>query len=250
MGLLGNTQGNSSMLANLYLGLDGPNTGNQYMNYTFGIDSNIILAQINGDLSVNKINGSGESITDSEAGFNLYYLSGETGSGKKMYYALDENGTAYFTDDLTKAAILMTTKGNLSVKNLLQNTYYLTEVSAPEGYYINKTPLAVVVKGGAVATANFTDISPITTTTTTKVTTSVDTVTSLTRPTVTPITNDTEKTRPSTPTTSTKVTTTNTARPSTPSTGDETNVPLAAGGFAVSMMIAMMAVVLKKKVTE
>ena len=238
-----------------YFGINGWYTNNSYQAYVAQYQNYFVLKQIDGSISVNKINTAGDAITDSQTGFNLYYISGDNANGQTMYYAVDEAGNAYFTADLTKAALLMTVDGNLSVQYLLPNTYYLKEVIAPEGYYLNKTALSVEVQSGKIAEVNFTDVAPITNTTTETETTVVKTVTTsiLTTPIVpdtpkepeTPVVPSTPE-RPTTPTTEAKTTNT-VSRPATPNTGDQTNANMFAGVMSISVLLAAAALALRKK---
>lgn len=246
----GTVNAENSMNYVMNFGLDWM-TGNSLANKSFAVKNTFTLNCIDGEFTVTKVDENNNPITTGETGFILYLND----NGIRKYYSLGEDGKVSFTTDRTKAIQLTTEKGLLSVKYLLPGTYGLQEIIAPTGYYVNKTNVEFAVNSNSMTNVYFTDITPITNTTKNQETTTTvtKTVNSVTRPVVTPITPEPEPARPSTPTTptaSTTVTRTNTARPSTPSTGDETNVPLAAGGFAVSMMIAMMAVVLKKKVTE
>ena len=70
----------------------------------------------------------------------------------------------------------------------------------------------------------------------------------LVRP-VTPETPDRPET-PETPTRPTTPSTTTNARPSTPNTGDQTNVPFAAGMMSFSMLLAAVAILMKRKYSE
>ena len=70
----------------------------------------------------------------------------------------------------------------------------------------------------------------------------------LVRP-VTPETPDRPET-PETPTRPTTPSTTTNARPSTPNTGDQTNVPFAAGVMSISMLLAAVAILMKRKYSE
>ena len=67
----------------------------------------------------------------------------------------------------------------------------------------------------------------------------------LVRP-VTPVT----PTEPETPSRPTTPSTTTNARPSTPNTGDQTNVPFAAGMMSFSMLLAAVAILMKRKYSE
>lgn len=247
LGLIGNS--NQSSFTMLH-GINGYLVGNTYQNFDFSFKSSLVLEQVDGGISINKTDANGNIIgadnSDQQTGFNLYVMS-KDGNGEKQYYALDENGVVYYTTDITKAALLMTENGNLSVQYLLPNTYYLQEVIAPEGYYINKTALELEVKSGNITEANFTDITPITTTTSQTETVVKTTVSANI------IETPTEPERPLTPETpfedEPKVEEV-INRPSTPSTGDQTNTPWFAGILSVSLMCVLTAVGLKKKYSE
>jgi len=144
----------------LFLGLNGPLIGNQYQCYDFNFNNSITLEQVDGALTINKVDSATKKIiTDKQAGFNLYYVTVATDndSSKTLYYAIDKDGNGYFTDDTTKAAVLMTTEGSLTIQYLLPNVYYIKEVVAPNGYEINKDALTAEVKSGSITTVNFAD---------------------------------------------------------------------------------------------
>lgn len=129
----------SKIAISMAFGVDGPWTTNSYQLYKFGWYNSIIMEQVDGDVTVNKVDSeTGELITD-PATFKLYYYKMELGDeGEQQvtyYYAIDENGNGYFTTDESAAALLVTENGSFTVKYLLTDVdYILKEVKAPGGY--------------------------------------------------------------------------------------------------------------------
>ena len=140
---LGLTKEEQAKLA-IYMafGFNGDSFANTYQDYVSSWYNSITLEQIDGDVTINKVDENGELITEPTT-FNLYYYTMEVDQEESnkivtYYYAIDENGSSYFTTDVTKAAALITEDGSLTVKYLLPDyNYYLKEVVAPEGYELN-----------------------------------------------------------------------------------------------------------------
>ncbi|MBM6937416.1 hypothetical protein H7U37_02585 [Pseudoflavonifractor phocaeensis] len=116
-------------------GIDGPGMGNSYQNYSFTYYNVIELEQIDSDVTVNKVDQSGNALEG--ARFQLYKLDGET----KLYYAV-ENGEVVWTADPSAAAVF---EGGSFDVTLLFGTYYLTEIAAPDGYNRLTEDLAILV---------------------------------------------------------------------------------------------------------
>ena len=133
----------SKLAISMAFGIDGPWTNNSYQNYFLSWYNSIELEQIDGDVTIQKIDSeTGKTITD-PATFNLYYYSVELAEDNTQrtvtyYYAIDENGNGYFTKDSSKAAALVTENGTCNVRYLLPDyEYYLREVKSPDGYQIS-----------------------------------------------------------------------------------------------------------------
>ena len=123
----------SKLAISMAFGLDGPWTNNAYQYYAFAWYNSITLEQVDGDITIEKVDENGEKITE-PATFNLYYYKVEEG-GTAYYYAVNEDGEGYFTTDSSKAAAIVTENGTATVRYLLPNyEYILKEVKAPEGY--------------------------------------------------------------------------------------------------------------------
>ncbi|MDD2973228.1 MAG: prealbumin-like fold domain-containing protein [Lachnospiraceae bacterium] len=147
------TDAAGSIAFQMMLGLNGPGTNNAYQLYNYSFKNGITLEQVDGGISVDKVDTDGNKITSGEAGFNLYYVTVENKNNVTYYYKAD--GT--FTTNKNEAAVLMTVDGNLNVQYLLPNTYYLSEVLAPDGYTINADVLEILVEKGTITAATFTD---------------------------------------------------------------------------------------------
>ena len=116
-------------------GIDGPGMGNVYQNYSFTYYNIIELEQIDSDVTVNKVDESGNALDGAQ--FKLYKLDGEN----KLYYTETEGVVSWQADE-TAAKVF---KGGSFNVNLLFGTYYLTEVSAPSGYDGLSADLEIVV---------------------------------------------------------------------------------------------------------
>lgn len=139
----------TKLAISMAFGLDGPWTDNSYQHYSFSWYNSIELEQVDGDITINKIDENGNMIT-SPATFNLYYYSVEVVEGQDQkvtyFYAIDDDGNSYFTKDSSKAAAIITENGTCTVKYLLPNyEYYLKEIVAPEGFELNPNEISIKV---------------------------------------------------------------------------------------------------------
>ena len=153
---LGLTKDDASKLAiSMAFGIDGPWTNNAYQLYTLSWYNAIELEQVDGDITITKVDESGNLI-ESPATFNLYYYTIEVAEDQtentvKYYYAVDENGIGYFSTDETKAAALVTENGTCTVKYLLPDyEYCLKEIVAPDGYELMDDELKVIVNSNSI----------------------------------------------------------------------------------------------------
>ena len=169
------------------MGIDGPWTNNSYQCYEFAWYNAIELEQIDGDLTINKVDKDGNLITN-PATFNLYYYKLEANvevpsmSPDKLlstnstdssqdtgmisnnddyvkvtyYYAIGKDGNGYFTTDQSKAAALVTENGSVNVKYLIPDAgeYYIKEISAPDGYKLSSDEIAITLTSGETAVFN------------------------------------------------------------------------------------------------
>ncbi len=148
---------------NMAFNIDGQLTGNDYQNTLAAWHNTLTLDQIDGAISVVKTDEQGETITDSETGFRLWYYEDSDSDGRytendsKYFYTVttvenadgSETKTPGFvkyipgTNDLTLTLDLtvMTEKGELNIdKTLLEGIiYYMQEIAAPEGYELDAT---------------------------------------------------------------------------------------------------------------
>ena len=138
------------------MGLNGPSMNNAYQMYEYSIGTQITLEQVDGGISVDKVDTDGNRIISSETGYNLYYMTVENDENVTYYYKITD-GVVTFTTDKNEASVLMTTQGNLNIQYLLPNTYYLAEIIAPDGYSINTEALQILVEKGLITEASFTD---------------------------------------------------------------------------------------------
>ena len=140
----------------ILMGLNGPSMNNAYQMYEYSFGTQITLEQVDGGISVDKVDTDGNRIISSETGYNLYYMTVENDENVTYYYKITD-GVVTFTTDKNEASVLMTTQGNLNIQYLLPNTYYLAEIIAPDGYSINTEALQILVEKGLITEASFTD---------------------------------------------------------------------------------------------
>lgn len=132
----------TKLAISMAFGIDGPWTTNSYQYYLYSWYNSIEMEQVDGDITINKVDDNGNVITD-PAKFQLYYYKMEVIDDKEetvtYYYAVDDDGNGYFTADSSKAALLITENGTCTVKYLLPDyQYYLKEVEAPNGYEVGQ----------------------------------------------------------------------------------------------------------------
>lgn len=132
----------SKLAISMAFGVDGPWTNNSYQGYKYNWYNSITLEQVDGDVTINKVDSNGNLIKE-PATFQLYYYKVETVDDNEekvtYYYAIDENGDGYFTTDESKAAALITEDGSCKVRYLVPDyQYYLKELKAPDGYELSK----------------------------------------------------------------------------------------------------------------
>ena len=144
-----NREDATKLAISMAFGLDGAWTTNAYQYYDYSWYNSITMEQVDGDVTINKVDENGNVIKD-PAQFQLYFYKMELVNDKEekvtYYYAVDENGNGYFTTDASKAALLITENGSYTVKYLLPDyTYYLTEIKAPDGYEISGDDISFTI---------------------------------------------------------------------------------------------------------
>ncbi len=120
--------------------IDGELTGNDWQNTKWPWYNSIKLEQMDIDFSLTKTDGeTGEAITDSETGFQVYYIDkvksdDGTVSDVKMYCSYDAETNSY-TFVPTESTV-WTKDGKLDINYAMMKdiVYYLQETVAPEGY--------------------------------------------------------------------------------------------------------------------
>ncbi len=129
--------------------IDGELTGNNWQDTVWPWYNSIELEQMDIDFSLTKKDGeTGETITNSETGFQVYYIdkvTAEDGSvtSVNMYCSYDEDTQSYtFT---STPGTVWTQNGELKIDYAMMKdiVYYLQETVAPEGY--EKDPNVYIV---------------------------------------------------------------------------------------------------------
>lgn len=144
----------------VFAGLNGPNTGNAFMNYAFGLNMSIQAKQIDGSVTVTKKTSDGGA---AKASFKLYYKV--DGSDNYKYYKLNEDGTVSWVDDQNDATMVETdTTGATTIDYLMPGyQYYLQEkaVAALSGnssdYDVYNDPIAFQIASNSTTSVNVTD---------------------------------------------------------------------------------------------
>ena len=146
-----NKEDATKLAISMAFGFDGPWTTNSYQLFKYAWYNSIVMEQVDGDITINKVDKETGDLIKDPANFQLYYYKMEPtddGGEKQVtyYYAIDENGNGYFTDDESKAAVLVTKDGSITIKNLLSDyEYHLKETKAPEGYEASDEDIVINV---------------------------------------------------------------------------------------------------------
>ena len=125
------------------LNIDGELTGNDWQDTKWPWYSSIQLERMDIDFSLTKKDGeTGEAITDSETGFQVYYIDkvkneDGTESSVKMYCTYDAESNSYTF--VTTPSTVWTKGGELNIDYAMMKdiVYYLQEVTAPDGYVLD-----------------------------------------------------------------------------------------------------------------
>ena len=147
-----NKEDATKLAISMAFGFDGPWTTNSYQFFKYAWYNSIVMEQVDGEITINKVDKVTGELIKNPANFKLFYYKMEQtddGSEKKVtyYYAIDENGKGYFTEDESKAAVLITEDGSLTIKYLLPDyEYHLKETKAPEGYEVSDEDTVISVK--------------------------------------------------------------------------------------------------------
>lgn len=147
-----NKENATKLAISMAFGFDGPWTTNSYQFFKYAWYNSIVMEQVDGDVTINKVDKETGKLIENPASFQLYYyMMKPTDDGGEQqvtyYYAIDENGKGYFTEDESKAAVLITEDGSLTIKYLLPDyEYHLKETKAPEGYEVSDEDTVISVK--------------------------------------------------------------------------------------------------------
>lgn len=147
-----NKENATKLAISMAFGFDGPWTTNSYQFFKYAWYNSIVMEQVDGDVLINKVDKETGELIENPASFQLYYyMMKPTDDGGEQqvtyYYAIDENGKGYFTEDESKAAVLITEDGSLTIKYLLPDyEYHLKETKAPEGYEVSHEDTVINVK--------------------------------------------------------------------------------------------------------
>ena len=147
-----NKENATKLAISMAFGFDGPWTTNSYQFFKYAWYNSIVMEQVDGDVLINKVDKKTGELIENPASFQLYYyMMKPTDDGGEQqvtyYYAIDENGIGYFTEDESKAAVLITEDGSLTIKYLLPDyEYHLKETKAPEGYEVSDEDTVISVK--------------------------------------------------------------------------------------------------------
>ncbi len=142
------TGDNSYKLAGIYAETSGSSWKQQHINSAIaGSLLEIYIPYY--DVTIQKVSAENESTTISGATFVLYKIESE----KKYYYVSKDS---WVEEDKDSATQLITNgDGVLTISELYPNTYYLEEVTPPEGYALLSSPVQFTLSlGGTVTIAD------------------------------------------------------------------------------------------------
>lgn len=146
-----NKENATKLAISMAFGFDGPWTTNSYQFFKYAWYNSIVMEQVDGDVTINKVDKETGELIENPASFQLYYYmmkpTDDGGEQQVTYYYAIENGKGYFTEDESKAAVLITEDGSLTIKYLLPDyEYHLKETKAPEGYEVSHEDTVINVK--------------------------------------------------------------------------------------------------------
>lgn len=116
----------STVSFDMAFALNGPEMNNQYQNYEFGYYNSIVLEQVDGDVTVSKVDPDGNAVNGAE------FVVGRVVDGETQYLGYEGEWTA----DQQAAAIFISENGSFVIEKLPFGDYFLKETAAPEGYVL------------------------------------------------------------------------------------------------------------------
>ena len=131
----------STVSFDMAFALNGPEMNNQYGNFDFGYYNSIVLEQVDGDVTVSKVNPDGEALDGAE------FVVGRVVDGQTQYLGYEGEWTA----DQQAAAVYVSQNGSFVIENLPFGEYFLKEITAPEGYVLSEETVAFTVDETAEA---------------------------------------------------------------------------------------------------
>ena len=132
--------GETVTLPAVYLGLMGEEMTNVNATASFSYQFYFRLAQADSKVTVNKTDASNNVLSGAQ--FKLYQNVADGTQTTKTYYSLDENNSVVWTADAAAAKVF--DAGTFTLE-LPFGTYYLTEITAPSGYYPLSSDMELVV---------------------------------------------------------------------------------------------------------
>lgn len=116
----------STVSFDMAFALNGPEMNNQYQYYEFGYYNSIVLEQVDGDVTVSKVDPDGNAVNGAE------FVVGRVVDGETQYLGYEGEWTA----DQQAAATFISENGSFTVEKLPFGDYFLQEIAAPDGYVL------------------------------------------------------------------------------------------------------------------
>ncbi len=124
--LLGDFTNESAVSFDMAFALNGPEMNNIYQLYSAGLYNAIVLEQVDGDVTVSKVDPDGNAVNGAE------FVVGRVVDGETQYLGYEGEWTA----DQQAAAIFVSENGSFVIEKLPFGDYFLKETAAPEGYVL------------------------------------------------------------------------------------------------------------------